>query len=125
MSYDLLADVFLGKRGFVHALLQIFGENAILLRDDGTRLCVTLARSDDVERKTDGVGNELFDLYSEGVHAAISAVGLPAPPTPGRDFLIMRDGKYRIERVETWRAGGRIAGYTVDGALEDAEEGDR
>ena len=35
----------------------------------------------------------------------------------------MRDGKFRIERVETWRAGGKIAGYTVEGALEDAEEG--
>ena len=123
MSNDILADVFLGERGFVHALLQIFGENAILLRGDGARLRVLLARSNDVERKLDATGDALFDLYREGFRAAISPVGLETPPTPGRDFLLMRDGKFRIERVETWRAGGKIAGYTVEGALEDAERG--
>lgn len=123
MSNDILADVFLGERGFIHALLQIFGENAILLRGDGARLRVLLARSNDVERKLDATGDALFDLYREGFRAAISPVGLEDPPTPGRDFLLMRDGKFRIERVETWRAGGKIAGYTVEGALEDAEEG--
>ena len=121
MSNDILADVFLGERGFIHALLQIFGENAILLRGDGARLRVLLARSNDVERKLDATGDALFDLYREGFRAAISPVGLETPPTPGRDFLLMRDGKFRIERVETWRAGGKIAGYTVEGALEDAE----
>lgn len=123
MSDDIFTDVFLGERGFIHALLQIFGENAILLRGDGTRLHVTLARSNAVERKNDGVGDALFDLYREGFHAALSPAGLDAPPTPGRDFLLMRGGKFRIERVETLRAGGKIAGYTVDGALEDAEGG--
>ena len=123
MSNDIFADVFHGERGFIHALLQIFGENAILLRGDGARLRVLLARSNDVERKLDATGDALFDLYREGFRAAISPVGLETPPTPGRDFLLMRDGKFRIERVETWRAGGKIAGYTVEGALEDAEEG--
>ena len=123
MSDDIFADVFLGKRGFIHALLQIFGENAILLRGDGSRLRVTLARSNAVERKPDGVGDALFDLYREGFRAALSPEGLETPPTPGRDFLLLRDGKFRIERVETRRAGGKIAAYTVDGALEDADGG--
>ena len=65
MSNDIFADVFHGERGFIHALLQIFGENAILLRGDGARLRVLLARSNDVERKLDATGDTLFDLYRE------------------------------------------------------------
>ena len=99
MSNDILADVFLGERGFVHALLQIFGENAILLRGDGARLRVVLARSNDVERKLDATGDALFDLYREGFRAAISPVGRAAPPTPGHGA--------RGERSRDIRATGR------------------
>lgn len=127
-------EVFTGERGYVHALIDAFGESATVRRPAGDAGGAA-PRFEEEETRfvvSSAIGREGASLVAGGtvstraptllrrrearLEGILSAVGLSAAPRAAVDRLVVAGREYRIEAVEEIRGGGRVAAYRLEGA---------
>ena len=124
-------DVFTGERGYVHALIDAFGETATVRRPTGNAEGATRFEEERARFvPSAAIGREgasrvagatvstreptLLRRREARLEGFLSAVGLSAAPTAAVDRLVVAGREYRIETVEEIRVGGRVAAYRLE-----------
>ena len=129
-----MEEVFAGERGFVHALIDAFGESATVRRPTGDAGGAAPRFEEERARfvPSTAIGREGASRVAGGavstreptllrrrearLEGILSAVGLSAAPRAAIDRLGGAGLEYRIEAVEEIRVGGRVAAYRLEGA---------
>ena len=129
-----MEEVFTGERGYVHALIDAFGESATVrlpagdaggaaprFEEEQARFVVSSAIGrEGASRVAGGTVSTraptLLRRRETRLEGVLSAVGLSAAPRATLDRLVVAGREYRIEAVEEIRVGGRVAAYRLEGA---------
>ncbi len=125
-------DVFTGDGGYVHALIEAFGESATVRRPTGG-VGGAAARFEEERARfvpSAAIGREgasrvagetvstraptLLRRREARLEGVLSAVGLSAAPRAATDRLVVAGREYRIEAVEEIRVGGRVAAFRLE-----------
>ncbi|MGI6401894.1 MAG: hypothetical protein ACOX0A_07280 [Thermoguttaceae bacterium] len=127
-----MRSIFSGKRGYVHALIDAFGEGATIRRAAGSRWKdpagyteeeARFARSSDLGREGPAriVGGfatprepTLFRRREERLEGVLSPIGLKNAPRAALDRLVLDGKEYRIEGVEELRVANRVVAYRLE-----------
>ena len=125
-------DVFSGEGGYVHALIDAFGESATVRRPTGDAGGAATSFEEVRARfvPSAAIGREgasriagatvstreptLLRRREARLDGVLSAVGLSAAPRAAVDRLVAAGREYRIETVEEIRVGGRVAAYRLE-----------
>lgn len=127
-----MEEVFTGERGYVHALIDAFGESATVRRPTGDAGGAAPCFEEERARfvPSAAIGREGASRIADGtvssreptllrrrearLEGVLSAVGLSAAPRAALDQLVVAGREYRIEAVEEIRVGGRVAAYRLE-----------
>lgn len=116
--------LFTGTRGFVCALIAAFGEDATIARGGAPRVEERArfawdrrATSAEESRVAGGLATRrdptMLRTTADRLAGILSPDGLATAPRAGRDRLVVAGRSFRIESVEEYRVGGRVAAYRV------------
>lgn len=123
--------IFTGERGYVHALIDAFGESATVRRlvegassspryeeETGRFVWTSGVEREGASRVTGGLVTTreptLLRRREARLEGALSAVGLSGAPRAGLDRLVVGGKEYRLDAVVALRVGGEVAAYRLE-----------